>query len=335
MLPRSEEKRYLISRINQEMSRSQGIVPQEAMREYERALAYYQSLPTFDDSQEIAEQARPVDSQQLERWLDNMIIDHRFDMDEVRLATGLSTAAAKQAIERRSDIQADSGFRILPYPGGRHPRIGFLDGAVRPQRETKISVFPPWKDGGYVVVDVPEAVFSNLGLTYLAHEHIPTIWTEKSIELPELEWENSGQRMRVARELPGGILIESQVEPSRGAAMMKLKLTNRTAQTLTDLRVQVCVMLKGAIGFNVQEQLENVTEPPWVAIRAENSNRWIITAWEPNHRVWTNPPVPCIHSDPIFPNCPPGETVTVSGGLWFYEGDDLAGELERLHGLEF
>ena len=66
---------------------------------------------------------------------------------------------------------------------GRHPRIGFLDGAIRPQRETKISVFTPWDPHSYVVVDVPEAIWSNLGLTYLAHTHIDTVWTKKKIEV--------------------------------------------------------------------------------------------------------------------------------------------------------
>lgn len=66
-----------------------------------------------------------------------------------------------------------------------HPRRGFLDGAIDPQRETKVSIFPPWSGGGYVVVDVPEAIFSDLGLTYLAHTHIPTIWDSQSIELAE------------------------------------------------------------------------------------------------------------------------------------------------------
>jgi hypothetical protein len=50
---------------------------------------------------------------------------------------------------------------VLPYPGGRHPRIGFLDGAVNPQRETKISVSTPWDEQSYVVVDLPEAIWSN------------------------------------------------------------------------------------------------------------------------------------------------------------------------------
>jgi peptidoglycan/xylan/chitin deacetylase (PgdA/CDA1 family) len=40
--------------------------------------------------------------------------------------------------------------------------------------------------------------------------------------------------------------------------------------------------------------------------------------------------VPCIHSDPKLADCPPGETREARGWLWFYEGDDLRGELARL-----
>lgn len=328
--PLAREQRYLVSRIKDEMLRSKGVVSPQAMQEYERALTFYQSLEVYDDSEEVAAEARPSSGEALERWLDNMIIHHRFDVDEVIRATGLSKNDAIAAIEARADSQPPEGFRILPYPGGRHPRIGFLDGAIRPQRETKLSVFTPWKDGGYVVVDVPEAVFSNLGLTYLAHEHIPTIWTDQSIQLPRLEWKEQDDALTSTRKLPGGIVIQSEATGDGDAALMKLTLTNGTDQQLTGLRVQVCVMLKGAVGFNVQEKLESISAPPWVAIRSENSDRWIITAWQPNHRVWTNPPVPCIHSDPIFPDCAPGQTVTVSGGIWFYQGDDIRAELDRL-----
>ena len=44
----------------------------------------------------------------------------------------------------------------------------------------------------YVVVDVPEAIWSNLGLTYLAHTHIDTIWGRKNFSLPQLEWNVKG-----------------------------------------------------------------------------------------------------------------------------------------------
>ena len=96
-----------------------------------------------------------------------MILDHRFTAQEVRLATGLPIDQAEREVQRIQAIDTEprpSRLRVLPYPGGRHPRRGFLDGALDPERETKISIFPPWEDGGYAVVDVPEAVFSNLGL---------------------------------------------------------------------------------------------------------------------------------------------------------------------------
>ena len=63
---------------------------------------------------------------------------------------------------RPSDPPRDetpTGLRFTAYPGGRHPRRGFLDGAIEPQRETKISVFPPWNDGGYAVSIFPKRSF--------------------------------------------------------------------------------------------------------------------------------------------------------------------------------
>ena len=92
-------------------------------------------------------------------------------------------------------------------------------------------------------------------------------------------------------------------------------------------------MLKGLVGFNTQRRRPELIDGPFVAIKADRANRWLITAWQPLNRAWTNPPVPCVHSDPIFPDCPPGETVRVTGKLWFYEGDEIDGELRRLKSL--
>ncbi len=66
-------------------------------------------------------------------------------------------------------------------------------------------MFAPWNEGGYVVVDVPEAVFSNLGLTYLAHTHIPTIWDKLEKPLSKLEWSQTADGYSVRRKLPNGI----------------------------------------------------------------------------------------------------------------------------------
>ena len=99
---------------------------------------------------------------------------------------------------------------------------------------------------------------------------------------------------------------------------------------MSDLRVQNCVMLKGARGFEQQTNENKVFSSPYVACRTADGRRWIITAWEPCHRAWANAPVPCLHSDPKFPDCAPGETKRLRGWLSFYQGADIKAEFQRI-----
>ena len=183
--------------------------------------------------------------------------------------------------QRVADFEAPS-LRVLPYPGGRHPRRGFLDGAIDPQRETKISVFPPWENGGYVVVDVPEAIFSNLGLTYLAHTHVPTIWTEQGIELEPIEWDAHDDGLRFERRLPNGIVFGSRASSDSDSVSMEMWLTNGTDQPLSGMRSQVCVMLEdaGRISTVDGDDSTSSTDRSWPSRRI-STNRWLITSWRP------------------------------------------------------
>jgi hypothetical protein len=270
-----------------------------------------------------------------------MVEHHHFTLAEVEAATGLAPAAIESALLRfkiNSSASprrpADSPLLVLPYPGGRHPRIGFLDGAIRPQRETKLSVFLPWDENSYVVMDVPEAIWSNLGLTYLAHTHIPTVFDKEGKTLEPLEWNRrSDGSFDMARRLPNGIAFGTLVRPGRDAVRMEMWLSNGTERVLTDLRVQNCVMLKGARGFATQTNENKVLSKPYAACRSEDGSRWIITAWEPCHRSWANPPVPCLHSDPKFPDCPPGESRRLKGWLSFYRGTNIQEEFARIERL--
>src|SRR5207249_5277455 len=129
-------------------------------------------------------------------WLENMFRRHHYTGEEAAKVTGLSVAELKArakelARDPRPAIEShkiDEVVRVQPYPGGRHPRIGFLDGAILPPRGTQASIFLPWNPSSYVVVDLPEAIFSNLGLTYLAHTHIPTIWDAQNVWLENIDW---------------------------------------------------------------------------------------------------------------------------------------------------
>jgi hypothetical protein len=267
-----------------------------------------------------------------------MIWDHGFTDDEARAATGLHLDAIRAARQRfdiastnRPSRPAAARVRVLPYPGGRHPRTGFLDGALNPQRDTKISVFTPWDDRSYVVADIPEAIWSNLGLTYLAHEHIDTLWTRQGIALDPTEWQRRPDgSLEFERTLPNGIAFGTRVEPFPDGVLMRTWLRNGTTNVLTGLRLQNCLMLKAARGFHPQTAQNKVLRGPYAACRSEDGRHWIITAWDPLDAVWQNPPVPCMHSNARLADCPPGQIVRACGWIAFHEGPDLDAALARL-----
>ena len=296
--------------------------------------------PTTGQSPENSR--RPTDEADLRYWLENMVWHHGFSTEEIAAATGLS-ADEIAAAQRKFNVSAatkparpaDAPLLVLPYPGGRHPRIGFLDGAIRPQRETKISIFTPWDAASYVVYDLPEAIWHDTDqgreLLYLAHTHIPTTWTRQGVELEKLEWERHPDgTLSLERRLPNGVAFGTKVVPGRDAVRMEQWLTNGSDRTLTGLRVQNCLMLKGAPEFAQLTDENKVLDAPYAACRSPEGNRWVIIAWEPCLRPWPNAKVPCLHSDPQFPDCPPRQTRRLRGWLSFYEGSDLKAELARI-----
>ncbi len=349
--PHQAEVAFLIQRVRDQIARSSGTLPREAIAEYRKALETYERIarnavpgePRAQASESLANFRRPASDGDLRYWLDNMVRFHRFTPGEVSAATGLSPDEVSAAV-RKFGLQdahppkrgAGEPLRVLPYPGGRHPRIGFIEGAIRPQRETKFSVFLPWDEASYIVVDVPEAIFSNLGLTYLAHTHIPTLWDQKGIKLARLEWNrHENGALDIERTLPNGIAFGATVRPTPTEVRLALWLRNGTDEKLTGLRVQNCIMLKAAAGFAAQTLTNKVFQPPYAAARSADGRRWIITAWDPVQRCWGNDQCPCFHSDPQFPDCPPGETVRLRGWLSFYEGGDVQAEFRRIEETEW
>jgi hypothetical protein len=230
---------------------------------------------------------------------------------------------------------------VLPYPGGRHPRLGFRDGAIRPQRETKASVFAPWAGGGYAVADVPEAVWfepttGKPELLYLAHTHVPTFWDRQGITLEPLEWARGKDgSLSLDRKLPNKVTLTSKVVPGEDGVRMEFRVANGSSEKLTGLRVQMCVMLAGLTGFDARTNDNKVFAPPFAAAKDASGKRWIIVGWERCGRAWGNAACPCLHSDPVVEDVPPGETRTVRGRVSFYEGADVGPELKRLSGVAF
>ena len=272
----------------------------------------------------------------LDYWLRNMLQDHRFTEREASRVTGLTEREVSQrskdlGIAHSERLKQPDGIRVAPYPGGRHPRTGFLEGAVSPLRGTKACVFLPWDSADYVVIDLPEAIFSNLGLIRLAHTHIPTVWDEQNLWIDNVDWKREdGGGLTSHWKLPNGITFGASARPVGQEVAMELWLRNGTERPLTGLRTQICTLLKGARGFNSQTQDNKRYQKGVAAVHSVDKKRWILTAWERAGRTWGNPPCPCIHSDPVLPDCPPGETVQVRGGLYFYKGTDVVSEMDRI-----
>jgi peptidoglycan/xylan/chitin deacetylase (PgdA/CDA1 family) len=281
-------------------------------------------------------------------WLENALVFHRFSPTETGAALGLS---ADEVVARANQLGIDRTVRparkagellqVLPYPGGRHPRIGFRDGAIRPQRETKVSVFAPWANGGYAVADVPEAVWftseaNRPELLYLAHTHIPTYWDRQKVELPSLEWSrHPNGSLSLARLLPNRVTLTATIQPAKDGVRMDFRVTNGSDRPLSGLRVQMCVMLAQLTGFEARTNANKVFASPFAACKDVSGRRWVITGWQNCGRAWGNPPCPCLHADPVIDDCPAGQSRGVRGWLSFYEGSDIHAELRRLGGVAF
>jgi peptidoglycan/xylan/chitin deacetylase (PgdA/CDA1 family) len=294
-------------------------------------------------TKKTGDNARPAaNDKDLRRWLENMAVYHKFAPSEMGAALGLTADEVAAALQRlKIDPKrvprraADAPLLVLPYPGGRHPRIGFLDGAIRPQRETKVSIFAPWSEGGYAVADVPEAIWFGTDdkreLLYLAHTHVPTIWDRRGVFLDALEWKcRADGSLEIERRLPNKVMFGSKIVPRRDGVRMELWVSNGSEDRLTGLAVQMCVMLKGLTGFGDRTNDNKVFAKPFAACHDQTGRRWVITSWEPCVRAWGNPPCPCLHADPQVPDCPSGETKRIRGWISFYEGNDIDGELRRL-----
>lgn len=276
----------------------------------------------------------PTNRKELRRWV-AIMQRHGYSNDEMRYALDQDEDKIERASRGNAVRYQPGELELLPYPGGRHPRIGFRDGEFRPQRETKLSLFAPWDPSSYVVIDVPEAIWHARGegrqLLYLAHEDIPTRWDLEGKRVERNEWETVGDRSyRMHKTLPNGVAITVEGWIADGGTKMRLTLTNGSTETLTGLVVQNCVMLGQATGFNQQSNENKTFTNPVAAVSNESGTRWILTAWQRCVRPWGNQFCPCLHSDPQFPDCQPGDSVMLNGWVSFYEGDDITTEMQRI-----
>ena len=262
----------------------------------------------------------------LRYWLENMLVHHAYSFEEAAQVTGWDVKTVQQiaqaaAFGRETFERANKpGLKLLPYPGGRHPRIDFLEGEIAPQRGTKASIFAPWEGGGYAVLDVPEAIWQGSDLIYLAHTHIPTFWDKQNVKLDNIDWTRTEEGLSFERTLPNDVSFGVNLTAGETTVDIELWLENGTDAAMKDLRAQVCLMLKGLTGFEAQTNDNKTFTDPVTTVGNADGTRWVLIAFDPVDRCWGNPKCPCAHVDPQFPDAAPGERQTVRGRIWFYEG---------------
>jgi len=302
-------------------------IPDDPMLQYRYTL---KGDSTLDWPDEVIATRKDLDF-----WLTNMLFDHQFTKDEMLLATGfnemeldetLSTLVRPESGSNRKDI-----LKVKPYPGVRHPRINFKDGMLSPMRGTKVSIFLPWDQEEYVVLDLPEALFTQLGLTFLGHKHIPTIFDYQKIVIQNSDWLISDDgSFHNTWSLPNEMIIGADIYPGVNEVDMTLWLQNNSDIALSELQSQVCIMLKMATNFNALNNDNKIFDSPVSAVRSGDGVQWIITAWNGGNHAWGNEDCPCVHSDPRLPDCKPGETVSVTGKIRFYEGMDIENKIKSI-----
>lgn len=287
----------------------------------------------------------PTSAEELSSWV-AIMGDHGYSRGQMVAALDLPADRIDAELQRQSRqagqaARNESGrMRVLPYPGGRHPRRGYLDGAIRPQRETKLSAFAPWQGGGYAVLDVPEAIWvrrdDQRQLLYLAHTHIDTIWTQGHQELPALEWDRSTPgELRVLRELPNQVAFGVKARFDDRSLKIELFVENHSREALRGLDVQNCVMLHGCPDFDSVAPDRLIASCPLIACGNASKTRWVISGWRGCTRTWGNLQCPCIHADPKFPDCEPGQTQRLLGWLSFHAGTEIQAELRRIERLDW
>ncbi len=266
-------------------------------------------------------------------WIRNMQ-KHGYSLKEMQEVYALPEDSILNRLKRMDlpeEQKTTDRILVLPYPGGRHPRIGFHDGMLSPMRGTKASIFLPWDSEKYMVLDLPEAVFTQFGLTFLGHKHIPTTFDLHKISIKNRDWTvHPDGQLSNQWELPNQMVIGAEIVPTREEIDLTLWIYNGTEDiTFTDLQTQVCIMFKGSENFDTLTNENKIFQLPLAAALSEKGDRTILTAWNRCSNAWGNPDCPCMHADPIFPDCFPGDTVRVTGKIWFYEGEDLETEISK------
>ena len=231
--------------------------------------------------------------------------------------------------------------------------IRILPGQWRPHYpwEHIAWVSPPWPSQDYLWLDLPEAIFCEEQLFYLSHTNPrhPSLFPD----LPQLRWQKTNTGIAYERILPNDVRFGASVEQHHpNEVSLKLYLFNGGNQTLTHIRLQICVFLRAIKEFaphdlcnksvhradgwvrldevpgengngyhDIGASGPGVADQPVITTMSSNEERLVAFTWgKHTNCLWSNPVHPCMHADPCISRIEPGQQQDLNGALIFFKG---------------
>ncbi|MBN1344169.1 MAG: hypothetical protein JXQ73_15900 [Phycisphaerae bacterium] len=76
---------------------------------------------------------------------------------------------------------------------------------------------------------------------------------------------------------------------------------------------------------------KDVVDAPVAAVTSKDGKHVFAIAWPKPRSILSNADIPCVHADPVWPDCPPGRRVYVRGKIYLIEGtlEDVIARVRR------
>jgi hypothetical protein len=150
-----------------------------------------------------------------------------------------------------------------------------------------VEIHLPWPESGHLTLRLPETLNTNLGLLFIDHERPDMPPVARVGRLPDWKTDPATGALSYELALPNSVVFGGSATPGDGRVDFELWVRNGTAEALSNLHAQFCLMQASSPPF-AESRLTRTyihSEGRWLALadtthEVMNPERgpWIITA---------------------------------------------------------
>lgn len=241
------------------------------------------------------------------------------------------------------------------------PRLRVVPAHFPDHPSASVTVHHPWEAEGASNLMLPENLFAGQDVLFTGQNWVEVDARYPQALQPDVREIVPGRLVRYEHKLGDEYVLRARAEVKDGGVDLELTVENKTDAALEGLRAQVCLGSQRVADFAsksldgvvvpVDGKMRPLTEVAnvgawdglkrYVPVRADEarsdglteadlaliglvnggSSRTIGVSWQGARFLIANGELSCIHADPYFPDCPPGESVTARGRIFFAEGN--------------